>query len=109
MISCTQNDLSWTDHSVNETGFKIERSTDQNNWSQIATTAATVATYSNTGLTGGTTCYYRVRAYNSDGDSAYSNVSSATHANAARDPHQRHHHGPLQHLDPGELDRCLQQ
>lgn len=68
--------LSWSDNSTNETGFKIERSTDGVNFTQIAT--STSATYTNSNLTTGVTYHYRVRAYNSAGDSAYSNVASAT-------------------------------
>src|SRR5207249_2597879 len=75
--SSSQIDLAWTDNANNETGFKIERSPDNLAWSQIATVAANVATYSNTGLTPNTTYYYRVRATNTGGDSAYSNTASA--------------------------------
>jgi pectate lyase len=70
--------LSWTDNASNETGFKIERSTDGTNFTQIATVGANATTYTNTGLTSGTTYYYQVRAYSAAGDSAYSNVASAT-------------------------------
>lgn len=69
--------LAWTDASSNETGFKIERSLNGATWTQIATTGANVATYSNTGLSSNTLYYYRVRAYNAAGNSAYSNVVSA--------------------------------
>jgi hypothetical protein len=75
--SLTQIDLSWTDNSDNETGFKIERSTDGTNFGQIATTGANVTTYSDTGLNESTKYYYRVRASNSGGDSAPSNTASA--------------------------------
>jgi predicted phage tail protein len=69
--------LNWMDNSSNETGVKIERSTDGVNFSQITTTGANVTSYKNTGLTSGTTYYYRVRATNTAGDSAYSNTASA--------------------------------
>ncbi|HEX8411802.1 MAG TPA: fibronectin type III domain-containing protein [Thermoanaerobaculia bacterium] len=68
--------LSWTDNSNNETGFKIERSTDGVTFTQIAT--STSASYTNGSLTTGATYHYRVRAYNSAGDSTYSNVATAT-------------------------------
>ncbi|WP_417908499.1 M6 family metalloprotease domain-containing protein [Candidatus Electronema sp. PJ] len=69
--------LAWADNSSNETGFKIERSLNQSSWTQIATTGANIRTYANSSLTIGTTYYYRVRAYNGSGNSAYSNTASA--------------------------------
>ena len=77
-ISDTQINLSWTDNSSDETGFKIERQTGGGSFSQIATVGTNVTTYNNTGLTPGTTYSYRVRAYNGSGDSAYSNTISAS-------------------------------
>jgi hypothetical protein len=77
-VSTSQINLAWTDNSSNEQGFKIERSTDNLNFSQIATVGAGVATYQNTGLAASTTYYYRVRAYNATGNSGYSNVANAT-------------------------------
>lgn len=76
-VSRSQINLSWTDNAGNEDGFKIERSTDGVNFTQIATVGANVPTYSNTGLAKNRTYYYRVRAYNSAGNSAYSNTANA--------------------------------
>ena len=78
--SSTQINLSWTDNSNNEDGFRIERCQDAGctNFVEIATVGANVASYSNTGLTAATTYQYRVRAYNSGGNSAYSNTATAT-------------------------------
>jgi C1A family cysteine protease len=76
--STSQINLSWTDNSTDETGFKIERSPDGASWQQIAITAANATTYSDTGLTASTTYYYQVRATNGVGDSAYSNPATAT-------------------------------
>src|SRR5439155_7382336 len=67
----------WNDNSNNETGFKIERSSDGTNFTQIATAAAGATSYSDTGLASSTTYYYRVRATNSVGDSPYSSTASA--------------------------------
>jgi hypothetical protein len=75
-ISQTRIDLSWTDNSNNESGFFIERSLDGINWGQIASVGANTTKYSDNGLVYGTKVYYRVRAYNSGGGSAYSNVVS---------------------------------
>jgi RHS repeat-associated protein len=78
-VSTTQINLSWTDTSNNETSFKIERKTGSGGtYSQIATTGANVATFNNTGRTAGTTYFYRVRASNASGNSAYTNEASAT-------------------------------
>jgi fibronectin type 3 domain-containing protein len=75
--SATQINLSWTNNASTQTAFKVERSPDNVTFTQIATTAATVTVYSNSPLSPLTTYYYRVRATNGAGDSAYSNVASA--------------------------------
>lgn len=85
-ISSSRIDLAWTDNSTNEDGFKIERCTgaaafcDTNpaNFAQIAQVGANVTTYSDTGLAASTTYSYRVRAFNSGGNSGYSNTADAT-------------------------------
>jgi hypothetical protein len=78
-VSATQISLSWHDNSGNETGFKIERKPcSSGTWSQSAAVAANATSYQNTGLAAATCYAYRVRAYNSCGDSAYSNEASAT-------------------------------
>jgi predicted phage tail protein len=77
-ISSSRINLSWTDNSANETGFKIERAAASSGpFSQIAIVGTNVKTYQNTGLQRNTRCYYRVRAYNAAGNSAYSNTASA--------------------------------
>jgi len=77
--STSQINLAWTDNASNETGFKIERKTGSGGtWAQIATVGANVKTYSNTGLAASTQYFYRVRANNAGGDSAYSNETNAT-------------------------------
>jgi len=73
-VSHSQVNLTWTDNSNNETGFVIQRSTNGATFTQVATVAANVRTFSNTGLSAATFYYYRVAAINSFGSSAYSNV-----------------------------------
>jgi N-acetyl-anhydromuramyl-L-alanine amidase AmpD len=82
-VSTSQINLTWTQNSSDETGFKIERATSSGGtYTQIATVGANVTSYSNTGLSSSSTYYYRVRSYNSWGNSAYSGVDSATTANS---------------------------
>jgi hypothetical protein len=70
--------LAWTDNADNETGFKIERSTNGIDFSQVATTGSNTTSYADAGLAANTHYYYRVRACNTIGDSAYSNTADAT-------------------------------
>jgi hypothetical protein len=76
-VSRTQINLAWTDNAGNETGFRVERSTNNKSFSLIATLTANSTSFSNTGLKSNTTYYYRVSAYNSGGTSAYSNTVTA--------------------------------
>jgi len=76
--SSARIDLSWSNTSTTQTGVKIERSTDNATFTQIALAGATAASYSDVGLSGSTTYSYRARATNASGDSAYSNTASAT-------------------------------
>jgi hypothetical protein len=79
VISISQINLSWTDNSNNETGFKIERCQGSacTNFVEIATTGANATSFSNTGLARNTRYRYRVRAFNAVGNSGYSNIVAA--------------------------------
>jgi hypothetical protein len=70
--------LTWTDNSTNESGFKIQRSTDNSSWSTIQTTAADATSYNDTGLTGFQIYYYRIAGTNAGGDSSYTSSVNAT-------------------------------
>ncbi|QLE02217.1 Ig-like domain-containing protein [Galbibacter sp. BG1] len=76
--SSSQINLSWSDNSNNESGFKIERKQGSGSFSQITTVNAGITSYNNTGLNPSTNYTYRVRAYNASGNSSFSNTSSAT-------------------------------
>jgi len=77
-----QVNLSWTDNSNGEDGFKIERAPDNGGvpgtWAQIDTVSNNVTTYSDFGLNPSTRYWYRVRAFNSLADSDYSNLFGIT-------------------------------
>ena len=69
--------LEWSDVSDSEAGYRIERMDASGLWSQIATVAPDVTTYQDAGVTVGSLCRYRVRAYNAAGASPYSNEAVA--------------------------------
>ncbi len=70
--------LTWTDV-ADETGYRVERSPDgATDWVELATTGQDVTIYMNATLSPGTTYYYRIIATNAGGDSAPSNIASAT-------------------------------
>lgn len=70
--------LTWTDNATNENGYRIDRSTDGTNYSQISTTSANTTTFNDIGLAYSTTYYYRVYAFNAGGTSTYSYTSGTT-------------------------------
>jgi hypothetical protein len=71
--------LTWSDRSYGEDGFKIERKMDVGGmYAQVATTAANTTTYGDTGLDESTTYYYRIRSYNGTNNSDFSLEVSAT-------------------------------
>ena len=77
-VSQTGVSLSWTSHTSNEDGFKIERSPDgQNGWQVVGTVGAGVTLFSDPGLSPGKDYYYRVYAYKGSLNSATSNVVHA--------------------------------
>ena len=69
--------LSWTDNSSDESGFKIERSVDSTNFTEIAPLPANSTTYLDNDLEPDTLYTYRAKAWNSIGYSAYSGVALA--------------------------------
>src|SRR5262245_1603474 len=79
VASASRIDLAWTDASTNESGFKIERSTNGGAFTEVATIAPNIGTYTDTQqVVSGSTYRYQVRAFNAAGNSVYSNVATAT-------------------------------
>lgn len=79
-VSRSQINLTWVDNSTNETGFRIERCKGATctNFVVVATVGANMTSFANTGLAANTTYSYRISAYNTNGNSAYSNTVKAT-------------------------------
>jgi glucose/arabinose dehydrogenase/fibronectin type 3 domain-containing protein len=81
VVSTTRIDLGWTasTDAVGVTGYRVERCQGAGctSWAQVGTPTAN--SYSDTGLTPGTTYRYRVRATDAAGNlSSYSSIVSAT-------------------------------
>lgn len=74
-------DLTWTDTSTIEDGFKVERSKDGGPFMGLSTLAANTQSYSDTNLQAGN-YIYRVKAFNSGGYSAYATSATVTPNNA---------------------------
>ncbi|MBV7529759.1 T9SS type A sorting domain-containing protein [Chitinophaga sp. sic0106] len=76
-VSGNQIILNWTDNSSTETAMRIERSPNNTTWSLLRVAPANTTQLRDTGLNGGS-YYYRVRAENSSGNSAYTTSAQIT-------------------------------
>src|SRR5207237_5549387 len=79
VISDMEIDLAWSDNSWNETSFDIWMQ-DAGVWRSLGTVAAGDTSEPITALSPGTTYSFKVRALNASGQSAFSNVVTATTA-----------------------------
>lgn len=77
-VSGSHIDLAWITNATNATAYLVERSSDGVIFTQLASLGATATSYSNTGLPGSSTYFYRVRASNNGILSLYSNTTNAT-------------------------------
>jgi len=77
VVSSSQINLSWQDNSDNEQTFQVFRTT-SGRFRKIAVVGANVTFYSDVALSPNTTYHYKVRAHNRSGNSAFSNIVSAT-------------------------------
>jgi YVTN family beta-propeller protein len=74
-------ELTWSDNSTDESGFKIERRKDEDNtFVQVAKVDGDTESYTDDALEGGETYHYRIRSYNEAADSDASNTAEATTA-----------------------------
>jgi titin len=74
----SQIQVSWQDNSNNEQFFNLFRSTDGVSYPFGITLPAGSTTYLNTGLSAGTTYFYRINAANTGGTSGFAGPTSAT-------------------------------
>jgi hypothetical protein len=78
-VSRGQINLTWSDNSNNEEGFKIERCQGKGctDFEEISQDRPNAIAFSNTELSRKSKYSYRVRAFNAAGNSAYSNIAAA--------------------------------
>lgn len=72
--------LDWIDNATNESGFQVQRSDDNVNFSTVATVGRNTTRYNNTGLQRTHTYYYRVRAFTNGSPAVYSAFSNTANA-----------------------------
>ena len=85
-VSPTQINLAWTDNATNETGCRIEQSTDNVYFEQMFIPMAGTTNFTNGDLAPGTKNYYRVRALNATGVSTYAAANATTPYGTAATP-----------------------
>lgn len=73
VISEREVELRWRDNSDNEEGFKLERKALNSEYREIAKLGVNINYYLDNTVTPKMFYYYRVKAYNKSGESAYSN------------------------------------
>lgn len=80
-VASTSAKLRWEVHGGNPTNIVVERKDESSDgggkatWTRIATLPNTATEYSDSSVKKGARLAYRVRAVNSDGESAYSNIA----------------------------------
>jgi hypothetical protein len=82
--SSSQINLHWTDNSFGEGMFRIDRSVNGTTWAYYASARANATSFTDTGLAALTTYYYRIRAENTYGNSAFTDSAVATTFGASK-------------------------
>jgi hypothetical protein len=78
VLSPTEIKIDWVDASDNELGFRVQRSDFvSSSFKTVAELDANIITYTSTGLVSNSEYWFKVVAYNNDGESAASNTVSA--------------------------------
>lgn len=68
--------VTWTDNSLNETGFRIYASVNAGSYTAVGNASANAVSFQHTPLTIGSTYQYKVSAFNVQGESAQSSAST---------------------------------
>ncbi len=83
-ITSTTISMAWTDNSTTETGYNVLRkATTGANFAQVATLPPNTTTYTDTGLTPGTSYDYHIQAFNVAGYSDFSGFTAITSSASA--------------------------
>jgi hypothetical protein len=77
-VSADSVRLAWSDSASDESGFRVERSENGVEFTEIATLAAGASAFTDSGLSPRTSYWYRVDAFNGVGHSEFSPVASVT-------------------------------
>ncbi len=78
-ISNSQINLSWADKSNTEEGFKVERKLgSEGTYTLLATLGPNATTYADSGLAAETSASYRIKSFNSSGESVSNESNGAT-------------------------------
>ncbi|MFG0330410.1 MAG: preprotein translocase subunit SecG [Phycisphaerales bacterium] len=70
--------ITWIDESDDETEFRVQRSADQQTWTEVGRVDADTTTFTDSGLTPESRLYYRVFAMNDGGPSEATEIIEAT-------------------------------
>lgn len=81
----TAASLKWTDV-ANETGYRVQRSTDNSSFVDVTTLGANVVSYADSSLKASTKYYYRIQSFNNVGASTSSVVNATTATTPAQAP-----------------------
>jgi len=71
-------ELNWMDNSANEDGFKLERSRNGSTFGLLRIILPNETSYINGGLSADSSYSYRIKSFNTYGESAYSNITTGT-------------------------------
>ncbi|MBW8685707.1 T9SS type A sorting domain-containing protein [Chitinophaga rhizophila] len=97
-VSGNQIQLDWQDNTSTETNYRLERTTDTLNWNTSFELAPNTTHFYSLNLSPLTRYYYRLRAENANGASAWVTGSNTTLTAAPRVPWQEHWHNHVESL-----------